>query len=84
MSGVGACLGNKQRTNTFVNSNVIYDPLVWNFTTSKGINESEKVLRKKSQVYIKWLWKKMFSIVGNFEEAIYGGQKTSKTDIRTF
>ena len=53
MSGVGVSLGNKQRTNTFVNSNVIYDPLVWNFTTSKGINESEKVLRKKSQVYIK-------------------------------
>ena len=39
--------------NTFVYSNFIYEPLIWNFTTRKRIKEVEKCSRKKSQAYIK-------------------------------
>ena len=45
ISRIGTYLGQKEKEtlNSFVYSNFNYDPLIWHFTTRKGINKIEKV-----------------------------------------
>ena len=87
ISRIGTYLGQKEKEtliNSFVYSNFNYDPLIWHFTTRKGINKIEKVQERSLKFILNDYDKDRFSIIRYFQETIYASQKTSNPNNRNF
>ena len=64
ISRIGADLGKKEKEiskNSFVYSNFNYGPVIWHFTTRKGINKIEKVQERSLKFILNIMIKHIFN-----------------------